>query len=110
MVDSAGFLTTANGHTVLARGGGPIAVPGGLDLSVADDSSILATDPSLPEAPPTVVGNLLLRDSEGARLVRRVDGLYEVTWAHAGRRVTSSRTHATFCSSRCNRRFFNQRG
>jgi flagellar basal-body rod protein FlgF len=78
MVDAAGFLTTANGHTVLGDGGGAIAVPNGLDLSVADDGSILATDPSLPEAPPTVVGNLLLRDSEGTRLVRRVDGLYEV--------------------------------
>lgn len=77
MVDAAGFLTTANGHTVLGDGGGAIAVPNGLDLSVADDGSILATDPSLPEAPPTLVGNLLLRDSEGTRLVRRVDGLFE---------------------------------
>ena len=77
-VDSAGFLTTANGHTVLGEGGGPIPVPVGVELSITDDGSVLATDPSLPEAPPSVVGNLLLRDSEGTRLVRRKDGLFEV--------------------------------
>jgi flagellar basal-body rod protein FlgF len=77
-VDANGFLVTTNGNTVLGEGGGAIAVPAGVDLSVADDGTILATDPSLPEAPPAVVANLLLRDSEGTRLVRRADSLYEV--------------------------------
>ena len=29
------------------------------------------------DAPPTIVGNLLLRDSTGIRIARRTDGLYE---------------------------------
>lgn len=76
-VDSAGFLATANGHTVLGDGGAPIAVPAGAELSIADDGSILAVDPAQPTAPPSQIGALLLRDSAGTRMVRRVDGLYE---------------------------------
>ncbi|MDB2434592.1 hypothetical protein N9W66_10685 [Luminiphilus sp.] len=77
MIDAGGFITTANGHTVLQEGGGPISVPPGADLSITDDGSILATDLAQPTAPPSQVGTLLLRDSEGTRLVRRADGLYE---------------------------------
>ncbi len=77
MIDAGGFITTANGHTVLQEGGGPISVPPGADLSITDAGSILATDLAQPTAPPSQVGTLLLRDSEGTRLVRRVDGLYE---------------------------------
>ncbi|MDB2653923.1 hypothetical protein N9Y68_03280 [Luminiphilus sp.] len=77
MIDAGGFITTANGHTVLQEGGGPISVPPGADLSIADDGTILATDLAQPTAPPSQVATLLLRDSEGTRLVRRVDGLYE---------------------------------
>ena len=39
--------------------------------------TVTATDPVQPDAPPTIVGNLLLRDATGVRMVRRVDGLYE---------------------------------
>lgn len=77
MIDAGGFITTANGHTVLQEGGGPISVPPGADLSIADDGTILATDLAQPTAPPSQVATLLLRDSEGTRLVRRADGLYE---------------------------------
>ena len=80
-VDSAGLLATGNGHTVLGEGGGPIPVPLGVELSIADDGSVLASDLTVPEAPPAVVGNLLLRDSEGTRLVRRADGLFEALGA-----------------------------
>mgnify|MGYP001005560975 CR=1 FL=1 len=31
MIDAGGFITTANGHTVLQEGGGPIAVPPGAE-------------------------------------------------------------------------------
>ena len=76
-IDQSGFLSTANGHVVLGEGGAPITVPVGVELSITDDGTVTATDPVQPDAPPTVVGNLLLRDSTGIRMVRRTDGLYE---------------------------------
>ena len=70
-IDQAGFLSTANGHVVLGDGGAPITVPVGVELAITDDGTVTATDPVQPDAPPTVVGNLLLRDSTGIRMVRR---------------------------------------
>lgn len=77
MIDAAGFITTANGHSVLGEGGAPIPVPVGGEISIADDGSILAIDPAQPTAPPSQIGSLLLRDASGTRMVRRTDGLYE---------------------------------
>ena len=62
-IDQSGFLSTANGHVVLGDGGAPITVPVGVELSITDDGTVTATDPVQPDAPPTVVGNLLLRDA-----------------------------------------------
>ena len=80
-VDQAGLLSTANGHVVLGEGGAPITAPVGVELAITDDGTVTATDPAQPDAPPTVVGNLLLRDASGVRMVRRVDGLYETITA-----------------------------
>ena len=77
LVDQSGFLSTANGHVVLGDGGGPITVPVGIELAITNDGTVTATDPVQPDAPPTIVGNLLLRDATGIRMVRRTDGLYE---------------------------------
>ena len=76
-IDEGGFLTTANGLQVLSDGGGPIATPVGFDIFVTDDGSVMASDPNLPDAPPAVVGNLMLRDASETRLTRRNDSLYE---------------------------------
>tara|TARA_Y100000022_G_scaffold153905_1_gene135905 strand:- start:235 stop:591 length:357 start_codon:yes stop_codon:yes gene_type:complete len=48
-----------------------------MELAITNDGTVTATDPVQPDAPPTVVGNLLLRDATGIRMVRRTDGLYE---------------------------------
>ena len=77
LVDQSGLLETANGHIVLGDGGGPISVPVGVELAITNDGTVTATDPVQPDAPPTIVGNLLLRDATGIRMVRRTDGLYE---------------------------------
>ena len=77
LVYQSGLLSTANGHVVLGEGGGPITVPVGVDLAITNDGTVTATDPVQPDAPPTIVGNLLLRDATGIRMVRRTDGLYE---------------------------------
>ena len=77
LVDQSGLLETANGHIVLGEGGAPISVPVGVDLAITNDGTVTATDPGQPDAPPTIVGNLLLRDATGVRMVRRTDGLYE---------------------------------
>jgi flagellar basal-body rod protein FlgF len=80
-VDQAGLLSTANGHVVLGEGGAPITAPVGVELAITADGTVTATDPAQPDAPPTIVGNLLLRDATGVRMVRRVDGLYETITA-----------------------------
>jgi len=80
-IDQAGLLSTANGHVVLGEGGAPITAPVGVELAITDDGTVTATDPVQPDAPPTIVGNLLLRDATGVRMVRRVDGLYETITA-----------------------------
>jgi flagellar basal-body rod protein FlgF len=80
-VDQAGLLSTANGNVVLGEGGAPITAPVGVELAITDDGTVTATDPAQPDAPPTIVGNLLLRDATGVRMVRRVDGLYETITA-----------------------------
>ena len=64
-------------RVLLGEGGGPITVPVGVDLAITNDGTVTATDPVQPDAPPTIVGNLLLRDATGIRMVRRTDGLYE---------------------------------
>ena len=81
LIDQAGLISTANGHTVLGEGGGPLTAPVGQEIAITDDGTVTATDPNLPDAPPTVVGNLLLRDATGVRIVRRIDGLYETLTA-----------------------------
>ena len=81
LIDQAGLITTANGHTVLGEGGGPLTAPVGQEIAITDDGTVTATDPNLPDAPPTIVGNLLLRDATGVRIVRRIDGLYETLTA-----------------------------
>jgi flagellar basal-body rod protein FlgF len=75
------LMATANGHVVLGEGGGPITAPVGVDLSITADGTVTATDPAQPDSPPTIVGNLLLRDSTGVTMVRREDGLYETITA-----------------------------
>ena len=81
LIDQAGLISTANGHTVLGEGGGPLTAPVGQEIAITDDGTVTATDPNLPDAPPTIVGNLLLRDATGVRIVRRIDGLYETLTA-----------------------------
>jgi flagellar basal-body rod protein FlgF len=80
-VNQAGLISTANGHVVLAEGGAPITAPVGVELGITDDGTVTAIDPAQPDAPPTIVGNLLLRDATGVRMVRRIDGLYETITA-----------------------------
>ena len=73
LIDQAGLIATTNGHVVLGEGGGPLTAPVGQQIAITDDGTVTATDPNLPDAPPTIVGNLLLRDSTGVRMVRRND-------------------------------------
>ena len=77
LINDGGLIALANGHLVLGEGGGPITAPVGVDLTITADGSVAAYDPVRPEAPPTQVAALMLRDADGTRMVRRVDGLYE---------------------------------
>ena len=64
---------TGREDTVLGEGGAPITAPVGVELAITDDGTVTATDPVQPDAPPTIVGNLLLRDATGVRMVRALE-------------------------------------
>jgi flagellar basal-body rod protein FlgF len=75
-VNAAGVLENGSGFAVRGAAG-PITVPVGFDIDIAPDGAVYASDPNLPNEPPQLVANLLLRDATGIRLERRTDGLFK---------------------------------
>jgi flagellar basal-body rod protein FlgF len=73
-VNATGVLE--NGEGLAVRGAaGPITVPVGFDIDIAPDGAVYASDPNVPNEPPQLVGQMLLRDASAIRLERRTDGL-----------------------------------
>ena len=75
-INEAGLVETGSGELVLEAGGAPLSVPPGSEITFGADGVVYAADPLLPETDPIQIGQLYLRDSSGARLVRRSDGLF----------------------------------
>ena len=75
-INDAGFVENGAGDLVLEAAGAPLSVPPGSTVTFGPDGSVYASDALSPEAPPVRVGQLYLRDSNEARLVRRSDGLF----------------------------------
>jgi len=77
-VSDTGVLENGEGLAVLGVGGGPITVPQGFAISVAEDGAILASDPAAPNVAAEVVDQIKLVSPEGSRLLKGVDSFLKV--------------------------------
>ena len=78
-VSAKGVLETGNGHAVRGQSGGTITIPPGFKAVINTDGAIYADNPSnVGVAKPVLIDRLMLRDAEGVKLSRRVDGLFGV--------------------------------
>ncbi|MEM6586788.1 MAG: flagellar basal body rod C-terminal domain-containing protein, partial [Pseudomonadota bacterium] len=77
-VAASGVLENGEGLVVLGVGGGPITVPQGFEISVAEDGTVLASDPAAPNVAAEVVDQIKLVSPEGSRLLKGVDSFLKV--------------------------------
>jgi flagellar basal-body rod protein FlgF len=78
-VSAKGILETGNGHAVRGQSGGTITIPPGFKVVINTDGSIYSENPSnVGVAKPVLIDRLMLRDAEGVKLSRRVDGLFGI--------------------------------
>ena len=77
-VSASGVLENGEGLAVLGVGGGPITVPQGFAISVAEDGTILASDPAAPNVAAEVVDQIKLVSPEGSRLLKGIDSFLKV--------------------------------
>lgn len=77
-VNASGVLETGDGHIVRGENG-PITLPPGYSVTINQDGSIYASDPTQAGVQTEqLVGTLMLRDSSSTPLRRREDGLFRV--------------------------------
>lgn len=77
-VAPSGVLENGEGLAVLGVGGGPITVPQGFAISVAEDGTVLASDPAAPNVAAEVVDQIKLVSPEGSRLLKGIDSFLKV--------------------------------
>ncbi|MEM7701643.1 MAG: flagellar basal body rod protein FlgF [Pseudomonadota bacterium] len=77
-IAASGVLENGEGLAVLGVGGGPITVPQGFAISVAEDGTILASDPAAPNVAAEVVDQIKLVSPEGSRLLKGIDSFLKV--------------------------------
>jgi flagellar basal-body rod protein FlgF len=95
-VSAKGILETGNGHAVLGQGGSPITIPPGFKAVINTDGAIYADNPSnVGVAKPVLIDRLMLRDAEGIKLSRRVDGLFGVEGQPNGTEIPSTKALLT---------------
>lgn len=76
-VSPAGLLVNGEGFAVLGDGG-PISLPPGAAVTIAEDGAVLTRDPASPDAPATQVAQLKLSSPAGSDIVKGLDGLFRV--------------------------------
>jgi len=76
-VNNAGQLENGSGQIVRGQGG-PITVPLGFSVNINEDGTVFGRDPSQSNAPPVLLGQLMLRDASQVALFKREDGLFRV--------------------------------
>lgn len=76
-VAPSGVLQNGDGLPVLGDGG-PITLPAGADLSIAEDGTIYQRDPATPEAAPIEVARIKLANPEGSAVLKDLDGWLRV--------------------------------
>ena len=83
-ISSDGFLETGTGKLVLGEGGGPITVPVNGLVRITPDGTVFFQEAGPEGGEEQELGQLLLRDSSAAVMVRRTDGLYEEAGSNGG--------------------------
>lgn len=76
-VSPAGVLANGEGFPVIGEGG-PISVPPGAVISIAEDGAVLAADPAAPEQPPQQLDRIKLASWRGSEIDKGLDGLFRV--------------------------------
>lgn len=77
-VSPNGLLVNGEGYPVM-NDGGPISIPPGSDVSIAEDGAVLVRDPANREAPPQQIDRLKLASWRGSDIAKGLDGLFRVT-------------------------------
>ncbi|MBS0481437.1 MAG: flagellar basal body rod protein FlgF [Proteobacteria bacterium] len=72
-----GLLVNGDDVPVLGEAG-PITVPPGSNVKIAEDGAVLARDPADDAAPPQVLGRLKLVSWRGSQITKGIDGLFRV--------------------------------
>jgi flagellar basal-body rod protein FlgF len=76
-VSPSGLLVNGDGAPVIGENG-PISIPPGGEVSIAEDGAVLVRDPATPEAAPNRVDRLKLASPAGTRIEKGLDGLLRV--------------------------------
>ncbi|MEZ5743520.1 MAG: flagellar basal body rod protein FlgF [Sphingomonadaceae bacterium] len=76
-VTAAGVMQNGDGLPVIAEGG-PVTVPAGALVSIAEDGGVMVSDPALPEQPPQQVARLKLASTVGSDIEKGLDGFFRV--------------------------------
>jgi flagellar basal-body rod protein FlgF len=76
-ISASGVLQNGEGLPVLGDGG-PVTVPLGFRVAIAEDGAVMAADPAVPDAPPVEVARVKLASWRGSDLAKGLDGLFRV--------------------------------
>ncbi len=77
-ITAAGVMQNGDGLPVLGENG-PITVPAGSMVSIAEDGGVLVADPAQPDQPAQRIGRLKLASHTGSDIEKGLDGLFRVT-------------------------------
>jgi len=76
-VSPSGVLVNGDNAPVIGDNG-PISVPPGSQVTIAEDGAVLVRDPATPDAPPNKIDRVKLAVSTGTRMEKGLDGLLKV--------------------------------
>ncbi|MBW8754488.1 MAG: flagellar basal body rod protein FlgF [Sphingomonadales bacterium] len=76
-ISASGLLQNGDGLPVLGQNG-PITVPVGSKITLSEDGSVMASNPSTPSEPPTQVDRLKLVNYTGTRIEKDLSGMFRV--------------------------------
>lgn len=74
-ISVSGLLQNGDGLAVMGEDG-PITVPLGANVRIAEDGAVLAADPSTPDAPPIQVAKIKIASFEGSKIEKDLANLF----------------------------------
>ncbi|WP_108790079.1 flagellar basal body rod protein FlgF [Erythrobacter sp. Alg231-14] len=77
-VAPTGLLENGEGLPVLGESGAPISIPAGFRIAIADDGTLLATDPAVPGEAAQPLDRIKLVSPEGSALLKGIDSFLQV--------------------------------